>query len=55
MVYHKIDSQRPVTLKRHGHAATEDFSDDVARAVGVDSGPAVKWIRCYFLGIEDDD
>ena len=43
MVYHSIDAQRPVLLKSHGQAATEDFSsDDVARAVRVDSGAAVK-------------
>jgi hypothetical protein len=46
----------PVILKYHGHATTENFSsDDVAWAVRVDSGATVKQIRCYFLGIEDDD
>src|SRR6267142_881739 len=39
MISHKFDAQRPVVLKYHAHAATENFSsDDVARAVGVDSG-----------------
>jgi hypothetical protein len=43
-------------LKYHGHAATENFgSDDVAWSIRVDSGAAVKQIRCYFLGVEDDD
>ena len=56
VVTQRVDAQRPIILKYHGHAATENFSsDDVAWSIRVDSGAAVEKVRCCFLGIEDDD